>query len=361
MTKKLTFKPLVSDTRSIILFSIVLIWMSSCAATGPGLEEGPASDSGAAAEGGQASHVVVRDTGLEPYTGTIPETTVSFEMVPVPGGFITLRTDDGPVEVEIEPFWIGKTEVTWDEYDVFAFQSDGTSNDPDDADALLRPSRPYGAPDFGFGRRGYAALAMSYVGAMAYAEWLSELTGEHYRLATEAEWEYACRAGLPEDPGRDEDALENLAWYWDNAFDKTHPVASLEPNPWGIYDMLGNAAEWCIGLDGEYYVCGGSYMERADEVHCGARAAQTDAWNATDPQIPKSLWWLSDGSFVGFRIVRPAGAHPSARTFARTLASTMTCVTRRTRALCLQARRRHTPRVVAYDRARMSQQAPMKA
>lgn len=238
---------------------------------------------------------------LEAYTDTIPGTLVAFDMVPVPAGTVTLETPEGPKEVEVGPFWMRKTEVTWDEFDVYAFLEDVEEIN---GELIIRPSKPYGAPDRGFGHKGYAALSMSYGVAATYAQWLSLKTGDTYRLPTEAEWEYACRAGLLEDPGADKEKLEEVAWYWDNAFDKTHPVASLQPNPWGLYDMLGNALEWCTGLDGEPLGCGGHYNSKADQVSCSARLEETPAWQETDPQIPKSIFWLTDATFIGFRIIR---------------------------------------------------------
>ena len=147
---------------------------------------------------------------------------------------------------------------------------------------------------------------MTYHAAEQYCHWLSAKTGKRYRLPTEAEWEYACRAGMS---GRSSAShppsdLSKYAWTWENADDKTHPVATREPNAWGLDDMLGNVAEWCLGTDRKPVVRGGSYNDRAANVTCSARQLPTPAWDATDPQNPKSQWWLADAPFVGFRIVR---------------------------------------------------------
>src|SRR5947207_15485993 len=108
-----------------------------------------------------------------PYLDSIPGTLVRFEMMPVPGD---------------RPFWIGKTEVTWDEYDVWAFRLDLTPQERSSGvDATARPSRPYGAPDRGFGHHGYPALAMTHFAAQTYFAWLSTKTGKRYRLPTRSE------------------------------------------------------------------------------------------------------------------------------------------------------------------------------
>src|SRR2546430_10901317 len=102
---------------------------------------------------------------LVPFRDSIAPTLVTFEMIPVPGGTVTLDSPTGRRVVAVAPFWMGKTEVTWDEYDVWVYRLDvaaaaAAPGGSDSADATARPSRPYGAPDRGFGHHGYAALAM---------------------------------------------------------------------------------------------------------------------------------------------------------------------------------------------------------
>jgi formylglycine-generating enzyme required for sulfatase activity len=242
---------------------------------------------------------------LSPYVETIPGTSVKLEMIPIPAGMIVFADPGQPNNkraVAIKPIWMSKTEVTWDEYDVYAFRLD-LKEEPKvgEFDAVTRPTKPYGAPDRGFGHHGFPALGMTFEAAQAYCRWLSAKTGRHYRLPTEAEWEYACRAGAAKNPSKE--TLAAHAWYWDNADDKTHAAGAKQPNEWGLHDMLGNVAEWTVGNDGVPVAAGGSFKDKADKAHCGARARQTPAWNATDPQWPKSKWWLSDAPFVGFRVV----------------------------------------------------------
>ena len=101
-----------------------------------------------------------------------------------------------------------------------------------------------------------------------------------------------------------ESAAEH-AWFKDNAKFKTHPVGSLAPDELGLYDLWGNASEWCStgAEDDQGVTMGGSYKETADQSGCGLRVEPSRSWNASDPQFPKSKWWLADAGFVGFRVV----------------------------------------------------------
>jgi len=238
-----------------------------------------------------------------PYAEEIPKTTVKIDMVPIPGGeFKTAKGD----AVQIKPLFMSKCEITWDAYDIFAFQMDMTDKDKAaGVDAKSRPSRPYGDQTHGFGRPGRPAIHITRYAAEQFCEWLNKKTGKKYCLPTDAEWEYACRAGSSTTPTAA--GLGEVAWYWDNSDDKTHPVGKKAPNEWGLHDMLGNVMEY-VTIPGEDpktkpTAMGGSYDSEAKDVHCGARKQQNADWNSTDPQNPKSRWWLSDGPFVGFRIV----------------------------------------------------------
>lgn len=220
------------------------------------------------------------------YQETIPGTIVRFEMAAVPGG-----------EGGVAPFYLGRTEVTWDMYDVFALGLDEKTAEGA-PDAVARPSRPYGAPDYGWGHTGYPAISIAREAADAFAAWLSSVTGKPYRLPTEAEWEHAARiAAAGVDPG-------GIAWHRGNAGRRTHPVASLKPDALGLFDLFGNAAEWVVTADGARVTRGGSFRDPIERVGAGARAVQDESWNERDPQLPKSRWWLSDGPFVGFRLAR---------------------------------------------------------
>jgi len=234
------------------------------------------------------------------YTESIPGSVVTFDMVPVPAGEITMpdpAKKGATKKIKVGPFWMSKTEIPWDAYDIFVFRLDEPQGAPG-KDATTRPSKPYGEADRGYGRKGYPVINESYLGAQAFCKWLSAKTGHTYRLPTEAEWQYACEAGQPAPTG---DKLKECAVTF---ADKTSPCASKSPNAWGLYDMLGNVAEWCTDLKGKPVACGGSWEDKPEKVKPTARKYQTEDWQANDPQDPKSKWWLSDGQFVGFRVIR---------------------------------------------------------
>lgn len=234
-------------------------------------------------------------TSLDHFVEKIPNSLVSFKMIRVPTGSIEIR---GKL-IEVKAFAIGETEVTWDAYDIYAYRLDlSESENAKGVDAESRPSKPYGAPDRGFGHQGYAALGMTTNAAENFCKWLSNKTGKKYRLPTEAEWEYAARAGMTTEP-----KLEEYAWFWDNADDSAQPVGKLKPNAWGVYDFLGNTKEWAIGLDGVPVVCGGCFMDKAEKVKFTARQPYSPKWQEADAHTPKSKWWLSDGPMIGMRLV----------------------------------------------------------
>ncbi len=241
----------------------------------------------------------------KPFVETIPGSLVKFEMIRIPAGKVTIADPAAPGKVQavdIKSIWVGKTEVTWDMYDIYAFRLDLPSDMRGaNVDAESRPSKPYGAPDRGYGHAGYAALSMTHNSATMFCAWLTKKTGRKYRLATEAEWEYACRAGQV--PPETQEALNDAAWNRDNADDAAQPVAKKKANAWGLHDMLGNTTEWTNGLDGKAVTCGGSFRDKIAKVSPSARQYYTPEWQAMDAHTPKSKWWLSDGIHVGMRIV----------------------------------------------------------
>jgi len=176
---------------------------------------------------------------------------------------------------------------------------------------------------------GFPANSMSHYAAVMYCKWLYKKTGVFYRLPTEAEWEYAARAGTATTYffGNNDTQLGDYAWYAANSGNKYHAVKQKKPNAWGLYDMAGNVAEWTADQYKETYfeeiktdtdnpwlkptakhpntLKGGTFRDEADKLRCAARLKSDLRWNARDPQIPRSKWWNADAPFIGFRIVRP--------------------------------------------------------
>ncbi|MDZ4703810.1 MAG: SUMF1/EgtB/PvdO family nonheme iron enzyme [Saprospiraceae bacterium] len=274
-------------------------------------------------------------------TIAIPGTKQSFRMALLPGGTFEMGSpgtepgravNEGQHKVEVNSFWIGVHEVTFDEFFCFQFKeydSDVAATPDFKADAVARPSPPY--YDFTYGRGkadGFPATTMTQQSTLRYCQWLSDKTGDFYRLPTEAEWEYACRAGTNSAYSWGEDASKasEFAWFFDNSSGSYQKTGTKKPNPWGLYDMHGNVMEWCLDFYVEDYfqrldtasvnplilptkkharaLKGGSFEDDAPALRSAARRKSDPKWQARDPQIPKSKWWNPESPFVGFRIVR---------------------------------------------------------
>jgi formylglycine-generating enzyme required for sulfatase activity/nitrate/TMAO reductase-like tetraheme cytochrome c subunit len=299
-------------------------------------------------------------TTFENYTEKIPGSSVSFDMVALPGGKFQMgspenepfrRSDEGPVRnVTLSKFWIAKTEVTWDEYLAFfrATSSQGRTEGQvvtnKNVDAISGATPPWGAPDQGWGKGSRPAITMTWHAAEVYCQGLSKVTGKKYRLPTEAEWEYACRAEtqtpyfFPGNPKKftsdgllkklfrpDTSLISSKVVYKVNSSSKNKEPQSVQANPFGLKNMSGNVAEFCLDYYSpdtykkdstevinprgpsrgpEHVIRGGSFKSDASDVRSASRDfTKTKAWLVTDPQMPKSIWWYSDCIDVGFRVV----------------------------------------------------------
>jgi formylglycine-generating enzyme required for sulfatase activity len=292
--------------------------------------------------------VFSQDSSFEPYAQEIPGAEEVIQMTPIPGGTFEMGSpsgeqgrdeDEGPAkEVTVDAFWMGVHEITWAQYDLFVEEkmSSLKTQIPEnsevgiEADAVSLPTPPYIDMSFGMGRDGFPAASMTQYAAVMYAKWLTAKTGTFYRLPTEAEWEYACRAGSSSAYyyGDDVAALDQYGWHKGNSEEKYHKVAEKEPNEWGLYDMMGNVAEWTMDQYYEDYynklgsgaaenpwfkpedlyprsIRGGSWSHQPEELRCAERQGSDPEWKRRDPQLPKSRWWHTSKPFFGFRLVSP--------------------------------------------------------
>lgn len=337
---------------SFLVFALFLLCVRSAVGDATSTQPGFQSE-----KPEQQPYVEVDGGFLVPYTLTIPGTEVQVEMVPIPGGKFKLGSspdsdahveDEGPqVEIEVGPMWVAKYETTWEQYQLYMnmykifkdLQGQGLRrvDDTNRVDAVTAPTELYDPTyTFEYGQDPQLpAVTMTQYAAKQYTKWLSKLTGSQYRLPTEAEWEYACRAGSESDFsfGDDPEQLDEYAWYFDNSDDLPHEVGQKKPNAFGLYDMHGNVMEWVIdGYTEEGYaalaekaplnvvdaiqwpvsfdqrvVRGGSFQDDPEQLRSAARlSSQDEDWKAEDPNIPLSPWWYTDDPTrgIGFRIFR---------------------------------------------------------
>ncbi|MGF1557523.1 MAG: formylglycine-generating enzyme family protein [Flavobacteriaceae bacterium] len=276
------------------------------------------------------------------YTETVPGAGLSFEMVAIPEGKFMMgspdseigrKADEGPQrEVGLDAFYMAKYELTWELFELFFKQNKELFVTLEDdkvikIDAITRPSPPYEDPSYGMGKDGYPAVSMSAYSALVFCKWLSTVTGKFYRLPTEAEWEYAARAGsnTAYSFGDTTESIDDYAVYYKNSNNVYAKVGSKKPNAWGLYDMHGNVGEWTLDeyKEDAYTTLeskspwmipqvihprvyrGGSWDDDAGKLRAAARTGSSLKQQKRDPQIPKSFWWFTDSNYVGFRLVSP--------------------------------------------------------
>ena len=310
----------------------------ACKSTAPVIKENETVTENAEPE----EETQVQTSDGQGYTEIVPQTEVSFDMIEIPAGSFTMgsseseanrKPDEGPQhQVALDAFFMGKHEVTWDVFELFFEQNKELfvklENDKVvKVDAISRPSPPYEDPSYGMGKAGYPAISMSTYSALVFCKWLSTVTGKFYRLPTEAEWEYAARAGTTTafSFGDSVEELDKYAVHYKNSNSKSAKVGSKLPNPWGLYDMHGNVAEWTLDeYKADAYanhgeknpwvtptvfhprvMRGGSWDDDPDKLRSAARTASSLKLQKRDPQIPKSFWWFTDSNFVGFRLASP--------------------------------------------------------
>ncbi len=275
---------------------------------------------------------------FENYPQEVDGETFNIEMVAIPGGVYfmgvesgdqTRKSDEKPIhEVSVDSLWMGKYEITWEQYDAFIY-GDFEPNQFQDKellnalgiDAVTGATSPYEDMSNGMGKGTSPAVNMTQYAAVMFCKWLTAKTGVFYRLPTEAEWEYVCKLGNTE--GKEQ--LDSVSVYVSNSNRQYSETGSKIPNALGVYDMLGNVSEWVLDqYDANYYtkspktnpwnkptelyprvLRGGSWKDTGSKVCCTSRIQSKMRWKRKDPQIPKSNWWHTNADFIGFRIVRP--------------------------------------------------------
>ena len=353
-------RSLFMRTLSVFSFLVISIAIASIAtfSAPAAVAESPAASTGIAKEKPADGPSVKVDGGfMVPYTFTIPGTEVTIDMVPVPGGTFKMgspeseegrKEDEGPqIDVKVDPMWVAKTEMNWAQYKEYMklygifkeFESNGERQISGDnkVDAITAPTELYDSSfTYEYGEEPeQPAVTMTQYSAQQCTKWLSRVTGQQYRLPTEAEWEYAARGGTATAYywGDDEDALDDNAWYFDNSDDGVEAVGAKEANPYGLHDMLGSVAEWTVNQYTEdgyksfadkkdinavdvvvwpkdtepCVVRGGSWEMDPPELRCASRlGSDDDLWKEEDPNFPKSPWWFTSDPArgVGFRIFR---------------------------------------------------------
>ncbi len=286
------------------------------------------------------------------YTETVKDRLgeeMTFEMVLIPGGRFVMgspedeegrKEDEGPQrEVTISPFYLCTTEATLRFFLAYYEETNRAravhveAVEGKDVDAITGPTPVFGELTMGYPAM-HPAMGGTWHNAVTFCEWLSKKTGRKYRLPTEAEWEYAARAGSKAPfGGIDPAEIGEYAWYDDNSDGETHPVAQKKPNAWGLYDMMGNVREWVHDFYADSYAGaatanpsgpesgsvhvarGGDFESGQEDLRCAARAFEEKWWRSGDPQIPKSLWWLPNMDFIGFRVACSVEAEASGPAF----------------------------------------------
>ena len=250
---------------------------------------------------------------------TLPGSKVTFEMAEITGGSAVRHLPEaegkrgGTKAFDLRPFWIGKREVCWEE---FLRYYDGRKGKPT-IDGVTHPTDFFDiiqALDDNVATGAKSAVGyLHWHSAIGYCDWLSRLTGLYFRLPTEAEWEYACRSGLA---GQAPDSLAEFAWFKEVSGGKAHDVGTKKANRYGLHDMLGNMGEYCLEPAeppaGRPVLRGGGWSTPAAKVTFEARDALRPEWSERDPNRPRSLWFLTDAPFAGFRVVRVPEASASA-------------------------------------------------
>ncbi len=253
---------------------------------------------------------------LQPKAGTVVTNSIDMKLVYIPAGSFMMGsslsaaqlvreydtkeedvTDEFPQhQVRIsKSFWMGQTEVTQGQYE------------------SVMNAQPWSGKDYVREDANNPAVFVNWDDAATFCRKLSQQEGKLYRLPTEAEWEYACRAGTTArfSFGDSDSSLGDYAWFCDNAYavdqNYAHPVGQKKPNPWGLYDMHGNVWEWCIGwYDKDYYSNSLSVDPNPPSGHTAS--LRGGSWGCSEGDLRCTVRLRNNPTYrlnsLGFRVVR---------------------------------------------------------
>ncbi|MEN9848755.1 MAG: hypothetical protein RL368_1495 [Pseudomonadota bacterium] len=229
------------------------------------------------------------------------------EMVLIPAGTFEMGSNDHhdnekPVHAwKMGSFWMSKYEVTLGQFKTFVQETGYTGKVSETyCNGLMNPKGLFTPAD------NHPVSCVHWKDAEAYTAWLSQKTGKEYRLPTEAEWEYAARAGSMTKWyfGNDVNRLAEYAWYDNNSGGHTHAVGQKKPNDFGLYDMAGNVWEWTCSERGDY--------TDGKDAKCASggdsRLLRGGAWNSVNSSCHSSYRgvYFYNNNLWGFRVVFPA-------------------------------------------------------
>jgi formylglycine-generating enzyme required for sulfatase activity len=265
---------------------------------------------------GAALYYTFREHGIFPAAGRAAGTGV--DMVCIPGGeFMTGSETGAPDElpvhrVRVHTFYMGRTEVTVAQWRSFVQDTGYTGRVGRTRGGLVRtagglkhmPDADWKNP-YLVQADDHPVVLVSWNDARAFCRWLSKKTGLDFRLPTEVEWEFACRAGGQEERYGD---LDDIAWYEYNSQGRTHPVGGKRPNAYGLYDMLGNVWEWCGDRYDKNYYRAGPGTNPAGPGFGLHRVSRGGSWCSKPPRVRAAFRRHDHPDFrfyrLGFRLAR---------------------------------------------------------
>jgi formylglycine-generating enzyme required for sulfatase activity len=240
---------------------------------------------------------------------------IGMKLILIPDGEFLMGSDDAvgrKHRVHItRSFYLGRTEVTRGQFRRFVDEAGYRT----EAEKVVGESDTWQNPGFDQSDED-PVVNVSWNDAVAFCEWLSKKEGRTYRLPTEAEWEYACRAGTPTRYyfGNDPTKLKEYAWFQGNSEEKTHPVGQKYSNAWGLFDMHGNVWEWCRDeFAADYYQRSPTDDPHGPDGESALRVWRGGSWLSRDPEVQAAIRVGRDPGSRSFAVGFRCGEFSSVR------------------------------------------------